>query len=360
MISANEKIQNHTIRHMVFLERLKINQIRLLRKILDDEILPDIIEKIEKRLKRISGRGYDPGADTTARLKQLEKEISELSAALAVRVKEYAIADIKTIVRDEIDWQDSVIRDAVGFNIETVVPSSRAVAGLVKRSSFAGLKLDDWFETLERSTQKNIMKAVNRGIVEGETTDEIMRRIRGTKALSYTDGVLQTTRAQAEAVTRTVINHTSNMARNEFFLENADILKGVKWITTLDSRTSTVCAGLDGKVFPIDKGPRPPAHPNCRSSITGILKDAEEMGLNEIPAGKRASINGQVPDTVTYGEWLRGQPVSVQDAVLGVKKSKLFRDGQLPIERFSDSNLKPLNLEQLRRLEKKAFEVAGL
>jgi hypothetical protein len=94
--------------------------------------------------------------------------------------------------------------------------------------------------------------------------------------------------------------------------------------------------------------------------MTAVLKDADELGLKKIPAGKRASIDGQVPASTTYGQWLKRQSVEVQENVLGVAKAKLFRDGGLPIERFTDVNLKPLSLDDLRELEKSAFERAGL
>lgn len=345
---------------MVYLERYKIGEIRKVIKLLNKSILPDILDKLEKRLRKIEERGSDLGADTTKRLQDMQKELTKLSDDLAAQVQTSISTDMSDLSRHEVDWQANVIKHSVGFDIDMVIPSPRAVLAATKATSFAGLKIDDWFETLSRSTQRNVMSAVNRGIVEGETVDQITRRIRGSKALNYTDGVFETTRRQAETLTRTTISHVSNQAALEFYKANDDIISGLKWISTLDSRTSVICAGLDGKIFAPDKGPRPPAHPNCRSRMTAILKDADALGLKDIPEGKRASMDGQVPGSTTYEQWLRRQSVSVQEEVLGVTKSKLFRDGNLSIERFTDSNLKPLSIEQLRVTEKKAFERTGL
>lgn len=359
-ISVNDEIQDRTIRHMVYLERYKASEIRKILKELNNVVLPEITAKIEKRLNNILERGSDLGPDTTARLQKLEDELSKLARDLALGLKSKVNADLTELVGGEIDWQSDTIKHSLDFEIDLVLPSPAAVAKIIQKTSFAGLTLDQWYDGLSRSTQKNVMIAVNRGIVEGETTEQIIRRIRGTRALNFTDGVWQTTRNQAVTIARSTINHASNQSRLEFFKDNEDIIKGLKWIATLDSRTSVICAGLDGKVFPIDKGPRPPAHPNCRSTMTAVLKNADELGIVDIPDGKRSSINGQVPASTTYGEWLRRQPVSVQDEVLGVTKGKLFRDGKLPIERFTSDNLKPLNLDQLRKLEKDSFKKAGL
>lgn len=359
-VNVNEEIRDRTVRHAIFLERYKASEVRRIRKILNGEILPEIRDKIEKRLSKIIERGSDLGPETTARLKELEAELTILADGMASRLKKQVTGDVQELTDNELEWQANTIKQAVGFDLDLVVPSPRAVAAIASRASFAGLTLNQWFETLSNATQRGVMTAVNRGMVEGETTEQIIKRIRGTKALAYTDSVFETTRRQAETLARTVVNHVSNQSRMEFFKENDDLIKGLQWTATLDSRTSVVCAGLDGKIFPIDKGPRPPAHPNCRSTMTPVLKDWEGLGLNDPGAGKRASINGQVPASTTFGEWLKKQPIDVQDEVLGVSKAKLFRDGGVDISRFTDVNLKPLTLEQLRKLEKKAFKAVGL
>lgn len=359
-LNVNEEIQDRTIRHMVFLERYKISEIRRIRNKLDREIIPGITENLRRRLDSIVERGSDLGPVTTRRLEQLERELQRLSDRMTRETKALLTIDLDDFTADEMAWQVNAIKDSLGFDLELIVPSATSVSRITKRTSFAGQTLDRWFETVSRANQRQIMTAVNRGIVEGETTDQIIRRIRGTRRLNYTDGVYQATRRQVETVTRSTVNHASNQARLELFKRNEDILKGLQWTSTLDSRTSSICAGLDGKIFPLDKGPRPPAHPNCRSTMTAVLKSAEEIGLNKIPEGKRASMNGQVPASTTYGQWLKKQPVSIQEDVLGVTKAKLFRQGKLPIERFTDARLKPLTLEQLRQTEKKAFDRAGL
>lgn len=359
-INVNEEIQDRTIRHMVFLERYKTSEVRKIRDFLNSAILPDLRARIEKRLDKILERGSDLGPTTTSRLKDLEKEITKLSNDMANSVKAVVTGDLTDLTRDEMDWQVKTVRESLGFDLEMVVPAVRSVVKVVNTTSFVGLKLDDWFVTLSRSTQRGVMAAVNRGIVEGETTEQIIRRIRGTKALNYTDGVFETTRRQAETIARSTVNHVTNQARVEFFKENADIIKGLKWISMLDSRTSLTCASLDGKVFPLDKGPRPPAHPNCRSTMTAVLVDADALGLENLPEGKRASINGQVPGSTTYAQWLKGQPVSVQNEVLGKTRTKLFNEGKLEISKFVGSDLTPLNLDQLRALEQNSFKRAGI
>lgn len=359
-INVNDQIQDRTIRHMVHIERYKKGEIRKIANVLNRDILPDLNRRIEERIRKITERGSDTGKATTNRLRSLEKELTKLMNRMTDSLRKPLTADMVDLTRDEIDWQVQVIRDELGFDLDMEIPNAVAVARIAENTAFAGSTLDQWFKNIETSTQRKVMTAVNRGIVEGKTTTQIMRDIRGTKALNYTDGVWNSTRHQVETVARTTVNHVTNQARTELFKANDDIIDSIKWLATLDSRTSIICAGLDGRIFEVDKGIRPPAHPNCRSVMTAVLKDWKALGLRTPTAGQRASINGQVPASTTYPQWLKRQSLNVQQEVLGVSKAKLFNQGELDITRFTDSNLKPLTLDQLRVAEKTAFNRANL
>lgn len=184
----------------------------------------------------------------------------------------------------------------------------------------------------------------------------MVQRVRGTRANKFTDGILYTTRRKAEAIVRTSINNVSNAARQETFAQNNDIIKGIKWVATLDTRTCPECGGLDGKVFkPGTAHRQPPAHINCRCTMTPVLKSYRELGLDvaDAPVGARASMNGAVPSDVTYNKWLRRQPKEVQDQILGPSRAALFRGNKIKISEFTNNNGKLLTLPQLKALEKR-------
>jgi hypothetical protein len=72
------------------------------------------------------------------------------------------------------------------------------------------------------------------------------------------------------------------------------------------------------------------------------------------------TIDGPAPEKVTYNEWLRDQPIEDQEEVLGVTKAKLFRDGNLPMDRFVDPKGHVYTLDELAKRESAAFKRAGL
>jgi hypothetical protein len=154
-------------------------------------------------------------------------------------------------------------------------------------------------------------------------------------------------------VVRTAVAGVSDNVREGTFEANADIIEDTVWVATLDANTCTLCAALDGQRWPVGQGKRAPAHWGCRCSRVPVIKSWTKLGLKglkDLPEGTRASMNGQVPDTVTYGEWLKDQDQSVQEAVLGVKKAGLFRSGKLKINDFVDDRSRILTLAELGKL----------
>jgi hypothetical protein len=119
------------------------------------------------------------------------------------------------------------------------------------------------------------------------------------------------------------------------------VVKGVEWVSTLDNRTTPICISRDGKIYPVGKGPRPPAHINCRSVTAPVLE----------------AIEGVTPFTrQTYREWLAKQSAATQDEILGRARGALLRSGGLSVDKFVDKAGKVLTLEQLKEKNAKAFK----
>lgn len=110
----------------------------------------------------------------------------------------------------------------------------------------------------------------------------------------------------------------------------------------------------DGQVFKIGDGPRPPAHLGCRCTTVPITKSFREMGfdVDDLPPGTRASMNGQVPATLKYPEWLRRQTADVQNEALGLERAKLFRNGEVEISNFTNRAGRRFTLDELRQRER--------
>lgn len=225
---------------------------------------------------------------------------------------------------------------------------------------FQGRLLSGWAENVEASRMAAVRNAIRTGYMDGLTTAQIVQNIRGTRALKYSDGILERPRREVEAVVRTALSHTAQTARGELYAANADIIKALKWDATLDTRTTPQCQIRDGKLYEVTThkpighsipwlGGPGRIHWQCRSVDVPVLKSFRELGIDmdDIPEGTRSSLDGQVPGDTTYGEWLKRQSAARQDEILGPERAKLFRDGKVSFERFFDDKGRRLTLGQL-------------
>jgi SPP1 gp7 family putative phage head morphogenesis protein len=353
--TLNENLVDRAIRHQIFIQRYGTS---LANRIIDEleKVQPDLVRILTERLMKIHERGFDSGPVTTRRLRRLFALIDETVALHNGAAYRQLTLELRQFSKQEGFWQAGLAtaEAPTAVTVEMLMPSASLLNAVVTSDPFRGKHLRTWFGDLTRKQKANIKATVNAGLIEGEGVEQIVRRIIGTRAQKYSDGILDATRAEARMVVRTAANHVSNASRAEVNKANEDIIKGEKIIATLDTRTSPICRVQDGKVYPVGKGPRPPFHPNCRSTVVPVLKSWKEMGidLKQAPKGTRAAMDGSVPEDVTYPQWLKKQNASTQREVLGATRYKKYKSGEISdITRFSDPTGKLYTLPQLARVE---------
>lgn len=346
-MAANDELLDALTRHEVYLRRystatlrkvlalLKRSDTRIVERLLDEDISAISRTRMEKLLTDLR--------------RVMESAYIDATGALQV--------DLEALAVYEGEFQTDLFKRVLPVKFETVTPSAEQLIAAVNSRPFQGKLLNEVYPELAASAFRRVRDTIRAGFIEGRTTDQIVRDLRGRAANGYRDGILPKTRRDVEAVARTALNHTANSARERTYEANDDLVKGVRWNSTLDGRTSLICASRDGKIYEPGKGPRPPAHYNCRSSTSPILKSWRELGfgLDEVPASTRASMNGQVPADQDYDGWLRKQPTAFQDEVLGNRKAELFRGG-LKMDRFVDTSGQELTLDQLRKREREIWD----
>jgi len=358
-MGVNGTVQDSAILHAVFLERLKTSECKTMLSFLNDKVFPDVAKTLETRLARIASRGLDRGPWTTQQYREMLKATDgllrggykEAGVQLQKRLGDIGIYEAK--------FQRSVLQGIIdegagtGVIADITTPSLVTLRSIATSKPFEGRFLKEWYEGLGANTQQAVADQVGIGIATGEPTAKIVQRLTGTRAGGFVDGVLHTSRRHAETVVRTAVSHVVTQAREMTYKDNKKVIKGVRYLATLDSRTTDVCISLDGQVFGIYEGPRPPMHHQCRSTTVPVIKSWKELGikLKEAKAGTRASMNGQVPAKMTYGQWLKNQPKSIQNEVLGKGRAKLFRRGKVPVDRFVDNKFRSLSLKELEALE---------
>ena len=349
-MAVNDDLLDELTRHQVYLQRLSSGIVRKIVALLqrsDARLIERLLQEDVTELSRTRQE---------ALLRELRRIIESVyeDATGALQVELEGLAEY------EGEFQLDLFERVVPVRLDTVAPGAEQIIAAVNSRPFQGKLLREVYRELPAATFRKVRDTIRAGFVEGRTIDQTVRDLRGTRANGFKDGVLEQTRRQAESVVRTAVNHTSNTAREYIYERNSDLIKGVRWNATLDGRTTLVCMARDGKVYDPGKGPRPPAHFNCRSSTSPVLKSWRELGFDadELPAGTRSSMNGQVPADQDYDAWLRKQSREFQDDVLGERKAALFRQG-VKVDRFVDRKGREYTLDELRRREREAWEAAA-
>ena len=229
-----------------------------------------------------------------------------------------------------------------------------------------GKVLEKSFRGLAVSAADLFAKTVRNGLLTGESTDKIARRLKGrlqfsdfgplsVRQLAQAGGELTSVaNRQVTALVRTSINQVANAASQQVYEANQDFTSKYRYTATLDSKTSSICRALDGQEFEYGKGPTPPQHFNCRSTTVPII-DYEALGFPPPKPGKRAAQGGMVPSDQSYGQWLSNQSQEVKADVLGPEKVPYFnrlarKYGPTDaIRKFVSQDGSELTLAQLKR-----------
>ena len=355
MATANEKLQTAAIDHSHDIIRYQNQLVYKVIALLNRTDI-DLVAQLTAALQQLPVSQF-----TVERLDSLLMSVRQINAVAYQKIRHELSAELADLVAYEQGYQQQLFQNTLPVTFEVAAAPVAQVVSSAMARPFQGRLLSEWMAGLEAEKAAKIRDAIRIGYVEGQTIPEMVSRLRGTKARQYQDGIIEITRRNAETIVRTAVSHTANHTRQKFYEANDDLVKGWKFVATLDSKTSMTCVGLDGQVFPVGKGPQPPRHPNCRSSSVSVLKSWKELGidLKEFPEGTRASLDGQIPANVTYNEWLKGKDAKFQDGVLGPTRAKLFREG-MPVDRFVNKAGDRLTLDELRKRDAEYFRKAGI
>jgi SPP1 gp7 family putative phage head morphogenesis protein len=347
MPTANEKALDESIKDAVTLERMKAREVRDIISFMKKDFSPDYIAGLMASLSRIEGLPRDQ------QLRQLAGFMGFLDE-LALQKTDQLFNDVilenaqqtaLISMTQQVDALNEAIPDQVlnlGFSVRGMTEG--AINETVRNTLINGATIQETVTRFVEDFDGKVTDQLRMGINNGETITQLTSRVKE---------VINTKTNSAKTIARTVQTAVSAEVREETFDENSDVVKGYEWVSVLDTRTSDICRALDGEEYALDdpKRRKPPAHPNCRSTITPVLKSWKELGIdaNELSAGTRRDMDGKsVSAELDYGEWLKTQSKAVQDEALGEDKAKLFRENNLDMKDFVNRIGEPLTVEQVQ------------
>lgn len=332
-MTANEELRDSMISHAVYFERYKTHEVNQLFKVID----------AANRAAKAEVQKTD-GAATKARYQAIMKKIGQISAEARESIDGQLRLDLMDLIESESDFLPKAITSAVGVDLEMVLPAPKQV---FTAATFMPFSASATFESMLIDIDKDLYSqwdmSVRVGYLTGETAQVINRRVLGSIS-GLQVGTMTKFKRDLEANTRTLLAHYADQTRKAVYRENEDIFQGYQRLETLDPRTCLVCGVLDGKVYKRLEDDPGVVHLRCRGLAVPILKGWEGLGITE-----RASVDGVVPGTTNYEEWLKNQSVERQKDILGPSRYELYKNGA-PLGSFAVDG-KTLTLEQWRSVE---------
>ena len=367
--SVNDRIAEQALSHAVDLQQYSNQVVRRMLQVLnrtDARLYAELAAALER---------MDPASFTVERLESMLYSVRAVNAEAYALVGRELTDELRSLVEYEAAYQRSALVAVLPVQVSVAAVSAEVVYTAAMARPMQGLLLRGVLDDMAAGKAKKIRQTIAQGFTESKTTDQIIRELRGTKAKGYADGLMEGTRRDIEAVTRTALGHMAGFTQDRFIEANVDLVKAVVWSSTLDLRTSDICRIRDGLQFTPDThkpighsvpwlGGPGRAHWRCRSHQTTVLKSFSDLGM-DIPEivvkGKsRASMDGQLPADTSYAQWLEKQSAARQIEVLGATRAKLMRDGKLPLEALYSQKGQYKTLAQLRASDAAAFTRAGL
>lgn len=324
MPSTPDQLIDQATRHASHLERLKAGEVKRLRLLLS-QIAADLLSMLARD---------DITAWTRARA---EQQIAAIAAMQRARYGRDILPELDKAIIDLAEYEagfEARSLQAVAPTVTFTLPASTQVLSAVRtnpltmRGPDGGKLLSTFISELTADQVARTSNAIRAGFAEGQTTVQVMRRL--------IDDVGPVSERGLSAMVRTALQHVATQAREQTWQANRDIIRGVRWVSTLDSRTSTICRSLDGQVFPIDKGPRPPAHVNClagdtqvltRSPISNVYKRAYEGAAINIrtKAGRAITITPNHP-ILTRAGWKPAGEINAGDQLACIVEPKILHN----------------------------------
>lgn len=326
------ELRDAILRHALQLQRLSAGQ---------EAEAEAILRELERELKALlqsQNLSAATKADIAALVREAEKAIDARYASAAQVVDTRALAIV-------VAEKTVAVIEAAG--VSALAPSPERLASLTRDVLIEGSPLSEWWEAQRDDFAMRFAAQVRQGVIAGDANERIVRRIAGGAG---EPGIMPVAKRHARTLVHSSIMAAANDARLAVYRKNPGIFAGVRWLATLDSHVCKRCAALDGMIWSLDGEPQgnsgvsfilPPAHANCRCVASGIVKGFAER------AGDRASSDGPIPATTSFDDFLKRQPDSFVNKVLGKRRAEMFKAGKITLRDLISGTGKELTLDEL-------------
>lgn len=368
MTDLNKAILTALTQHTSYLQReiqREVNgSIASLTSILETK--SEKIATILRNMNESEKSAFLAGNYNTDRLKRLKILLAEIRD----EIYDSTYPSFEEYAQKSMEYESAYVAKLAGD--EAAALTGSALYDSAKKVPMAdGYLIKEAFEKLATETAINVRAALRIGLGNGWTNDQILKEVLGKEDLPDTPSAARTAKIKLTATIRTARMQVANTSYIDTYKSLG--YTHLKVVATIDGRTCTVCASLDGDIYPIDGNyPKFPQHYNSRTVLVGCDDKGELIGrrpyvlsdksVKNIPKDEREGIIGQVNAKTKFEDVFN--TIATEDFKrnwLGSTRYKLYKEGKYEISDFVDPlTNKEYTIAQLRELDEKTFKELGL
>lgn len=184
-------------------------------------------------------------------LQKIEKQINDSILQLGTKEVDYT--------KQSLQHATLIGSQAAADVLNTNVLNKSAIDELIKRP-WHDANFSDRIWKNKAQLINSLKSELTNGIIQGKSIYEVANTI---------DGRLDVGRSQTQRLVRTEYMHALNQGQIESY--RAKGYTKLKWVATMDDKTSEICRKRNGKEYDIDRLPDIPAHPNCRCTMVPVI-----------------------------------------------------------------------------------------
>lgn len=296
-MTPNEELRNAILRRKVLISQYTTGKIVDLIRVLED---------VDKEIRGLLRESGDLARMTMWELNALIADIENFNREAGWELQKRADDANAELAAAEIAFMISLLsRYGVVNGVET-----ETILDVAKNTAVDGMLPHEALDSIEALRNKTATHALRRAFVEGNTAQDVIKDLYGTTANGHIGAMSNLNRRATDTMGRMAMGDYENIARQEVYDANPQLVRGVQWCAVLDGNTCIACGALDGQIWRLDEAhPEPPYHAGCRCILAPLLLDEE------------------TPDRWTFKDWLANQGAEMQKEVLGPSRYALYKQG---------------------------------
>ena len=357
MMTLNEKIEEALTRHDVELMRFEQGLVK--------DVMVDINQLKTEIVREIKMAEPQTQRELDGSLSAMDVAIDAAFAALVVQ--------LGTALQKFSQMEQNAVAKIVDQTAKIPLLPSRFGAGtaaeIVEETRIPntpeGTTFRERWERIKTGLKSSLRSSLGYAIDNGQSLDEKLRLVRGSRISGGRDGVVDKTKKGAETVVRTSQQSVTMATRQALFNVNPEYVSGRQAVAVLDSRTSFLCRTRNGWAWrsngqpfrgtPIRFPGTPPWHFNCRTTLIPIFKSESDLqkllghrGKTELLAlSRRFLIDGQPAPVPSFAKTFDAMTAVQQMEILGRGRFQLYKDKKITLKELLDQNGRELTLKEL-------------